>query len=142
MVGHFARMTTSTAKITLRMLSLLPAAFGIFVLLLAAMFCASMTREFVWWHLALGIVFVIFAIYLFRRTYLAWRRPSAELVREVCGWTAFAVLALCSVIVERLDTEGFNRLSAGVAIVALPLVVTIYVVLRRRLLAGIFGALF
>lgn len=134
-------MTASNAKTMLRALSLLPAVFGTFVLLLAVMFCASVMREFFWWHLALGMALVIFAIYLFRRMYLAWRRPSAELVREVCGWTAFAVLILCALIVERLDAQGFERLSTGVAISSLPFVVTIYIVLRRRLLAGIFGAL-
>ena len=135
-------MTASNARITLRVLSLLPAAFGLFVLVIATMFCVSAIREFFWWLLALGIAFAVFAVYLFRRMYLAWLRPSAELVREVCGWTAFAVLALCSVIVEHLDEQGFERLSTGVAIVALPLVVTIYIVLRRKLLAGIFGGLF
>jgi hypothetical protein len=91
--------------------------------------------------LALGIGFGGFAVYLFRRVFLSWRRPSADIVREVCGWTAFTVLALCSLAVERLDVQGHDHLSTGFAVVALPLVVTVYVVLRRRLLSGIFGVL-
>jgi len=139
--GHSDAMTASTAKTMVRMLSLLPGAFGALLLLLGVMLCVSALREFVWWHLALGIAFGCFAVYLFRRVYLSGRRPSSEIVREVCGWTAFALLALCSLAVERLDAQGHDRLSTGVAIVALPLVVTVFVVLRRRLLSGIFGVL-
>jgi hypothetical protein len=134
-------MTASTAKTMVRLLSFLPGVFGALVLLLSVMFCVSAFRELVWWHLALGIAFGCCAVYLFRCVYLSWRRPSSEIVREVCGWTALALLALCSLAVERLDAQGHDRLSTGVAIVALPLVVTVFVTLRRRLLSGIFGVL-
>ena len=134
-------MTASAATTMVRVLSFLPGAFGALVLLLSGMVCVSAVREFVWWHLALGIAFGCFALYLFRRVYLSWRRPSSESVREVCGWTAFAVMALCSLAVERLDAQGHEHLSTGVAVLALPLVVTTYVFLKRRLLSGIVGGL-
>ena len=134
-------MTASTAKTLVRVLSFLPGAFGAWVLLLSVMFFVSALREFVLWELTLGIAFGFFAVYLFRRVYLSWRRPSSEIVREVCGWTAFALLALCSLTVERLNAQGHERVSTGVAIVTLPLVITVFVVLRRRLLAAICGVL-
>src|SRR5436190_440535 len=102
MVGDNDSMTGSTAKTIVRILSFLPGACGALALLLAVMFCVWVFEEFVWWHLALGIALGCYAVYLFRFVYLSWRRPSSEIVRDVCGWTAFALLALCSLAVEQL----------------------------------------
>ncbi|MCL4852054.1 MAG: hypothetical protein KJZ78_11830 [Bryobacteraceae bacterium] len=125
-------VTPSTAKATVRLLSVIPVAFGGLALFLAAMFCASLAGE--WWQCMLGLSFGGSAVFLFRRAFLIWRRPCRQFVSEVCGWTAFAVLAGCSLAVEQLTVYGYDRIAVGVAAAGLLLSVAVYRPLKRRLL--------
>jgi hypothetical protein len=133
-------MTAPTAKTMLRVLSVLPAIFGVFLLVLAVMLWAALVRDFTWWLLALGVAFAVYAFYLFRGVSLGLHRPSEEFVSELCGWVAFAVLGACSLAIKGLDERGFEHLSTGVRVAAFPLTITVYFVLKRRLLRGLFLA--
>ncbi len=85
----------------------------------------------------LGLSFGGCAVFLFRRALLIWRRPCVEVVAEVCGWTAFAVLAGCSFAVEQLTVYGYDRITVGVAAAGLLVSVAVYRLLKRRLLRDI-----
>lgn len=131
-------MTNSSARQVVRGLSLLPAIVAVLCLVLAGMVAASLFHVFVWWHLLLFVAFAGYAVYLFRRAYLCWRRPSRIVVQETCGWLVWAFLALAAFVIGELDSAGHTRLATGAAWVGLPLLATIYFWLTRTLVRTLF----
>ncbi len=132
-------MKANTGTLGLRAISIFPAVIALVVLAFAALFTALALRESLWILGVLCVVLVACAVILLRSSYLAWRRPSPAIVREVCAWTGYALLGVAFVAFQRLHTPGREWLAWGAIVASLFAIAVVEPWMTRFLLRRLFG---
>jgi hypothetical protein len=132
-------MKANISTVALRVLTIVPVALALVVLAFAAFFTGMALREPLWVLFALSIALVACSVILLRCSYLAWRRPSPNTVREVCEWTGYALIGIAFLGFERLHSPGREWLAWTALIVSFMAVVIVEPWLTRFLLQSVFG---
>jgi hypothetical protein len=84
-------MKINPGKLMLGLLAIFPVMIALWVLSYAVVFAVLGFQPGPWVLVLVSGALIVSASVILRCAYLAWRRPSAATVRDVCDWTGLAI---------------------------------------------------